>query len=370
MFYIDKVLAEYNKNILEFYPEFANNVWIDNNTILCAKHGEYRHLFHNCYSHNTLKYFTVAICFTCPECLLEMLANTSEQYCIYSNDSYRRIVVRCKEHGTIYDKTFNLYSDLDSFTFFVISTLRTMCLCEECSKVLQIKHQNELIKETFLKLKQIDNFRKCQFVNKHLFGVFNCDIHKEYTIEIAECQDYSCPHCLELKEVETFTDKAYEVHGSKYDYSLVTKIKDNEKIVILCEEHGMFEVTPKQHLRGVGCKFCKASSKRSSLETKLFNMLTKHSVPVIEQFPLIIKGHNRKIDFYIPTVNLFIECNGKQHYELVSYFHKSAEDFTRQIDRDNDVKFFMENNTHNFEIVSYLDDINTRFEELRLKYKF
>ena len=55
---------------------------------------------------------------------------------------------------------------------------------------------------------------------------------------------------------EEFIRKAREVHGWKYDYSKVNYINANEKVCIICPEHGEFWQTPGNHLYGQGCKFC------------------------------------------------------------------------------------------------------------------
>lgn len=39
-------------------------------------------------------------------------------------------------------------------------------------------------------------------------------------------------------------------------------------------------------------------------------------------------------DFYIESENLLIEFNGGQHYEFISYFHKTLHDFHRQKHHD------------------------------------
>lgn len=36
----------------------------------------------------------------------------------------------------------------------------------------------------------------------------------------------------------------------------------------------------------------------------------------------------------MPQYNTFIEFNGKQHYEYMSFFHSSEDDFAIQVDRD------------------------------------
>lgn len=53
-----------------------------------------------------------------------------------------------------------------------------------------------------------------------------------------------------------FIDKAQQIHGNKYDYSLVEYINSTTKVKIICSEHGVFEQSPNTHLRGSGCQKC------------------------------------------------------------------------------------------------------------------
>lgn len=46
------------------------------------------------------------------------------------------------------------------------------------------------------------------------------------------------------------------IHGDKYDYSLVDYINHDKKIKIICPIHGMFEQSLSKHLEGFGCKKC------------------------------------------------------------------------------------------------------------------
>ena len=55
---------------------------------------------------------------------------------------------------------------------------------------------------------------------------------------------------------EDFIKKAKEVHGDKYDYSLVEYVNTNTKVKIICAEHGIFEQTPSHHLKGQRCSKC------------------------------------------------------------------------------------------------------------------
>jgi len=65
---------------------------------------------------------------------------------------------------------------------------------------------------------------------------------------------------------EQFIERTKEVHGGRYDYSLVRYVNIDTKIKILCKKHGVFETTPYRHLKGVGCLGCNGPNYRGFLE--------------------------------------------------------------------------------------------------------
>lgn len=58
------------------------------------------------------------------------------------------------------------------------------------------------------------------------------------------------------KTTEEFINDAKNIHGNKYDYSLVNYKNCKVKIKIICNKHGVFEQTPDGHLSGRGCYKC------------------------------------------------------------------------------------------------------------------
>jgi hypothetical protein len=56
--------------------------------------------------------------------------------------------------------------------------------------------------------------------------------------------------------LEEFVNKARSVHENFYDYSRVEYTKSNEKIEIICPEHGIFNQQANSHLQGHGCPQC------------------------------------------------------------------------------------------------------------------
>lgn len=57
-----------------------------------------------------------------------------------------------------------------------------------------------------------------------------------------------------------FIEKAKNIHGNKYDYSKVDYKSASKKVLIVCEQHGIFEQKPTRHLQGRGCRSCGQNS--------------------------------------------------------------------------------------------------------------
>lgn len=69
---------------------------------------------------------------------------------------------------------------------------------------------------------------------------------------------HGCPSCSKTKvgTNESFIRKAIEKHGDKYDYSKVEYVNNRTLVKIICKEHGEFQQTPHNHLKGQGCPLC------------------------------------------------------------------------------------------------------------------
>lgn len=75
-----------------------------------------------------------------------------------------------------------------------------------------------------------------------------------------------CPECVGLKKhtSESFIEKAIDIHGNKYDYSYVEYTGNRNKVIIVCPEHGEYQITPSNHLKGIGCSFCSGKKKHTN----------------------------------------------------------------------------------------------------------
>lgn len=91
-----------------------------------------------------------------------------------------------------------------------------------------------------------------------------CPIHGPFfQSPHAHLKGQGCPKCgiesrsnKRMDNTESFIEKARKVHGNKYDYSKVDYKRSNQKVCIICPEHGEFWQTPNWHLNGNGCPEC------------------------------------------------------------------------------------------------------------------
>jgi hypothetical protein len=70
---------------------------------------------------------------------------------------------------------------------------------------------------------------------------------------------HGCKQCYYERKTlskEEFIERAKKVHGERYDYSKVIYTGYDEKVNIICPEHGMFKQTVANHLSGQGCPLC------------------------------------------------------------------------------------------------------------------
>lgn len=74
-----------------------------------------------------------------------------------------------------------------------------------------------------------------------------------------------------------FIELARKIHGDKYDYSKVEYIAYNQKVCIICQQHGEFWQTPEAHLKGKICPKCTVMTRpRLSLDEVLKRFYNAH----------------------------------------------------------------------------------------------
>ena len=223
------------------------------------------------------------------------------------------------------------------------------------------------------------DYSKVNYVDNRTKVYIQCKSHGIFEMRPNDhLNGQGCPICGQSNkgikrrlQKEDILKKFNETYDSKYSYDLWDTPHKNieEKIPILCENHGIFYKTIHQHLQGQGCPKCKSSI----MENTIRDFLNKNNIKYEEQkrFDWLVYKKQMQLDFYLPEYSKAIECQGDQHYR--PYEHFGGDDaFKYQKDRDITKKKLC--NEHNIEILyfsykNYGEEVITNKKKLLKKIK-
>jgi len=100
--------------------------------------------------------------------------------------------------------------------------------------------------------------------------------------------------------LESFIEKANEIHKNKYEYNNIVWKNVGIKIKIGCKIHGIFEQSPSNHLMGKGCPYCSGVGRMTK------NIFIKKAIKIHKDK---YKYDNIADGFLITKNNVEIECN-------------------------------------------------------------
>ncbi|MDI6977290.1 hypothetical protein [Serratia sp. Se-RSBMAAmG] len=162
---------------------------------------------------------------------------------------------------------------------------------------------------------------------------------------------------------DLFVKKAMVMHNGKYDYSRVIYTSAHNKVNIICGLHGEFSQKASNHLRGDGCPKCRASKG----ETAVANALNGYGLLFKEQAKFIgcrsKNGIQLKFDFYIESLNLLIEFDGKQHFTKVDAFG-GTEGFLSQKRNDEIKNHYCESRGMSLLRIKFNEDIEKAIDHM------
>ena len=217
---------------------------------------------------------------------------------------------------------------------------------------------------------------------------FNCSKHGNYNTTYLKYLNNFYHGCLECandgirKDFDSFVKETSETHSGKYKYIKPEFMNRNQKVKIICPDHGEFEMLPYNHAIGQGCPQCgilKVAEARTLTNEEFISrakeifpeydysntLYVKNTEPIKASCPdhgefervaqVFLQGYgcpkckmnkserliynalkeitdlevvfgkrfkeldNKEIDFYIPEFNLGIEYNG------IAYHHSTPD---------------------------------------------
>jgi len=219
----------------------------------------------------------------------------------YKNNK-TKVKIICKEHG-IFEQTPKNHLIGQG--------------CPNC----KYKYMNITKQELILELNKLHNnkyeyiFEIDKFNSRTILDI-KCKIHGSFKQPLyVHIKGHGCSKCNGgvRSNKNDFIKKSNKIHNNKFDYSIVNYIRANDKVKIICKEHGVFEQTPNKHLLGRGCPFCKMSKGENIIKGYLDNKSINYEQQ--KMFEGCKYKRNLKFDFYLPLYNICVEYDGEQHFE-------------------------------------------------------
>lgn len=180
-----------------------------------------------------------------------------------------------------------------------------------------------------------------------------------------------CKKCSrQYMDTEFFKEIGNKVHNGKYDYSKVQYFGGLKKVCIICPAHGEFWQTAADHLNGKGCPKCKASKMENAVSKFLDDNRIEYEFQ--KKFKWLKNKKEMPIDFFLPEINVAIECQGYHHFHPVYYSKTNKSiyelNFTKRKEKDKLKKQLCEENGIKVEYINYFEDCTSKLRKILEKY--
>ena len=194
---------------------------------------------------------------------------------------------------------------------------------------------NFMNKEYFINLSNIKhdnkyNYHEVKYININSKVDIRCPIHGLFLQSPRDhVKGAGCKKCAnQFMDLNLFIERSNAVHGNKFNYSKVIYVNTLTKVKINCPIHGDFNQSAGSHLNGRGCPKCKQSKGERLIE----NVLRKYNIKNTHNYKFDDCKDKRSLpfDFYLPLINTCIEYDGAQHFYSVDWFGGDIEFVNRQ----------------------------------------
>ena len=305
--------------------------------IICKKHGVFKqsvydHLKgHGCpkCAHEKLSYSTDVFIEKAKKIHGEKYDYTKTEFNGFKN----KILITCPEHGDFY-QTPSCHLKGNG--------------CSECAREkLHRPSKRKKSLDTFLKeCKEVHSdkydYSKVEYVDDKTKVCIICPEHGEFWQKPNKhLMGQGCKACGRIRTINAslrrnsnFVNKIKVIFGDKYDYSKVEYKKAKINVCLVCKKHGDFYARPDHLLSGHGCPLCRESTMERSVRV----VLIENNIEHIQEYHNVEILNKQSLDFFIPSKNIGIECQGEQHF------------------KENFYKIFSENSSSNLEYVKQLDE--------------
>lgn len=103
---------------------------------------------------------------------------------------------------------------------------------------------------------------------------------------------------------QNFLNKCMEKHGDRYEYSTTKYTKSNQKVEIICREHGPFQQLAADHLKGANCPTCGQKARRAAVTSTLDEFIRKAVELHGDQY-----DYTKIVEYINNKTEIPIQCN-------------------------------------------------------------
>lgn len=145
-----------------------------------------------------------------------------------------------------------------------------------------------------------------------------CPTHGDWrTKPNTHLSGHGCPKCAHpYMTVEEFLQKAFDIHGPKYEYDKVNLLSSREEIIITCSKHGDFTQRAGSHLSGNGCEACQHDKRRLTTEIFIERSLKNHDMEYDYSKVIYTNSHH-----YVTII-----CPDHGEFKQKAYEHLAGKD--------------------------------------------
>ena len=268
--------------------------------IVCPVHGEFEQRPHqHTAGEGCLKCANKSKAKSCSETVLDFQKVHGNRY-DYSKVNYKNshsnVTIVCREHGDFKQSPSNHKRGNN---------------CPSCVKNEMYLSTETLIKQFRTAHADFYDYSEVIYEGGRSKITIVCPIHGyfEQTPDSHKI-GHGCPACI-LPTTEKIVNSFREIHGDRYDYSKVDYINCDDKLVIVCREHGDFEQLLNSHKKGFGCRKCSGNHRYTNQE-------------IVEQFKQIHgdRYDYSKVNYKNNQSKVTIICPEHGEFEQASINHK------------------------------------------------
>lgn len=154
------------------------------------------------------------------------------------------------------------------------------------------------------------DYSNVDYISNKIKVCITCPVHGEFWQRPKDhLHGQGCPGCANKKggvggkyTNEEFIDRVQKIHGDKYDYSKVEYKNTHTPVVIICPEHGEFNMRPANHLKGQGCPKCGNILKGSYQKSNTEEFIRKSKLVHGDKYDY------SKVDYVNNRVKVIITC--------------------------------------------------------------